>query len=335
MQRFFDEGTWQGAHSPYFGWVSPKFYDKCKLRGTEFIQWINDNPGYDAYFINPFPQLQYLHFNAWEQGEYWQSGLMDRADFLFKAAGLDIKTGCLPRNTRDTLLYGNFWVANERFWRKFMAFVGALTTAIAGLPEDEQKLFFSHAPHCTVAPYYPFIFERMFSTFITIDKSFGCLPYPYRREALLSRCANDFERHVVNDWSELMDGWDAQDRNDHEIRKIFADLEGLQRLFSAGVLQAGTSGAEKPSSGVRRWWPLARRRQRPRLSRAFEERLLRRRGRRLDRQATLLPARHVAVEVADVREPGQAQGEPRDARARSMLAQYTTTGSSRGPGISS
>ncbi len=27
------------------------------------------NPGYDVYFINPFPHLAYLSYNVWEQGE--------------------------------------------------------------------------------------------------------------------------------------------------------------------------------------------------------------------------------------------------------------------------
>ncbi|MDF0604319.1 hypothetical protein HZU77_001475 [Neisseriaceae bacterium TC5R-5] len=232
MQKFFDEGMWKNNASQYVGLVSPKFNDKSKLSGDEFIKWINKNPGYDVYFINPFPQLRYFHFNVWEQGEYWHPGLLERADFLFKSAGLDIQTAKLPRNSSDTLLYSNYWVANEFFWEKFMRFVCTLTTAIDRLENKDQKEFFALAPHYAAATFYPFIFERMFSTFLSIDKSFRCLAYPYEKNILLSRCTNDFERLIVNDWSELIDKWDADNRNDYEIRKVFTNLEDMQKLFS-------------------------------------------------------------------------------------------------------
>lgn len=237
MQRFFDEGMWKNNDSQYIGLVSPKFNDKSKLRGDEFIQWIDNNPDYDVYFVNPFPQLQYLHFNVWEQGEYWHPGLLERADGLFKSAGLDIETKYLPRNSGDTLLYSNYWVANERFWQEFMEFVCKLTTAIDSLAKNEKNDFFALAPHYAVATYYPFIFERMFSTFLNINKSFRCLSYPYQKDGLLSHCTNDFERLIVNDWSELIDRWDAHNRNDQDVRKIFTNLEDMQRLFSASASQ--------------------------------------------------------------------------------------------------
>jgi hypothetical protein len=259
MQKFFDEGMWKNNDSQYVGLVSPKFNDKSKLRGDEFIQWINNNPDYDVYFINPFPQLQYFHFNVWEQGEYWHPGLLNRADCLFQSAGLDIQTKCLPRNSSDTLLYSNYWVANERFWRKFMEFVCKLTTAIDSLTEEEKVGFFDLTPYCAAAIYYPFIFERMFSTFLNIDKSFRCLPYPYQKDAVLSKCLNDFERMIVSDWSELIDRWDLHGRNDQEIRKIFSNLENMQRLFSAGALQGESITDSSPgfwaqfNLNIRKW----------------------------------------------------------------------------------
>ena len=237
MQRFFDEGKRKNNNSQYVGLVSPKFNDKSNLHGDEFIQWIVNNPGYDVYFVNPFPQLQYFHFNVWEQGEYWHPGLLELADYLFKSANFDIKTKCLPRNSSNTLLYSNYWVANERFWWEFMEFVRKFTTAVDSLAKEEKNKFFALAPHYAVATYYPFIFERMFSTFLNINKSFRCLPYPYQKEEVLSRCTNNFERLIVNDWSELIDRWDAHDCNDQEIRKIFSNLEDMQRLFSSGASQ--------------------------------------------------------------------------------------------------
>lgn len=251
MQRFFNEGIWKDNDSQYIGLVSPKFNEKCKLRGNEFIQWIESNPGYDVYFINPFPQLGYFHFNTWEQGEYWHPGLLKLADQLFKTAGLEIQTKNLPRNNKSTLLYSNYWVANERFWGKFMSFISKFTDAIESLEEKEKNDFFATAPHYAHATYYPFIFERMFSTFLNIDKSFKCLPYPYEKKHLLSQCANEFESLIINNWSELIDNWDNHDRNDHEVRKIFLNLEKMQKLFLTQNLPATYSPNNTPNFWTR------------------------------------------------------------------------------------
>lgn len=250
MQRFFEGGVWKDNNSSHFGLVSPKFTSKTKLRGNEFIHWINSNPGYDVYFVNPFPHLQYLHFNVWEQGEYWHPGLLELADSLFKAADLDIQTKKLPRNTHYTLLYSNYWIANERFWREFMGFVRKLSTAVDNLTDLERGKFFARAPHYEVATYYPFVFERMFSTFLFVNNGFKCLPYPFQKDEIISRCANEMECLILKDWAGLIDVWDAQDRNDHEVRKIFANLENIQKMS----LSYYAWQVKSPTANPKRYW---------------------------------------------------------------------------------
>ena len=233
MQRFYKEERWKKESSEYFGLVSPKFGSKCKLAGADFLNWINDNPGYDVYFINPFPQLQYLHFNVWDQGEYWHPGLLDLADNLFAVAGMDVCTRQLPRNRSDTLLYSNYWVGNQRFWQEFMQFIGNLTCAVDELAEIDRKQLFEKAPHYAEATYFPFIFERMFSTFLILNKNLRCLAYPYEMDEIISRCNNDLEKVILLDWSKLMDEWSSHEKSEEDLRKIFSNVEHIQKLFSA------------------------------------------------------------------------------------------------------
>lgn len=231
MQRFFHQGIWKNSDLSHFGLVSPKFNTKTGLSGFDFKNWIKLNPGYDVYFINPFPQLQYFHFNVWEQGEYWHPGLQELADLLFDTACLNLKVEELPRNTGSTLLYSNYWVGNEFFWRNFIDFIDKLTGAIDALKQEEKDRFFVRAPHYADATYFPFVFERMFSTFINLDKSVKCLAYPYGRDEILRRCSNDFERLIVSGWADIIDSRDAKNTNDPEVRMIFKNIEDLQRLF--------------------------------------------------------------------------------------------------------
>jgi len=235
MQRFFDEGVWKNNNSQYFGLISPKFNNKSKLRGSEFIHWINSNPGYDVYFFNPFPQLSYWNFNVWTQGEFWHPGLADLANALFAAAGLSIRVDKLPRNTAASSLYSNYWVGNEKFWRIYMAFVRKLVAAVDDLAAVERKKLFELAPHYAPATYFPFVFERLFSTFLVLHGDIACLPYHYRRDEILDRCDNDMERFIIREWPEMIDTWDASGRDDAEYRKLFANLQGMLRVYQSTV----------------------------------------------------------------------------------------------------
>src|SRR5687768_6265192 len=58
----------------YVGYLSWKFNQKTHLSGRRFIEFIKANPGYDVYFINPFPEAEVFR-SVWEQGEVFHPGL--------------------------------------------------------------------------------------------------------------------------------------------------------------------------------------------------------------------------------------------------------------------
>ena len=142
MLRFYDEGRWKHLGITHFGLVSPKFASKTGVSGESFVNWINANPGYDVYFINPFPQLSWWNFNVWTQGEFWHPGLTELGDALFSAAGYPIQIELLPRNTAASLSYSNYWVGSEGFWDIFMAFVRQLVAAVDDLSARDKKKAF-------------------------------------------------------------------------------------------------------------------------------------------------------------------------------------------------
>ena len=231
MVRFYEEGIWKQEGTKYFGLLSPKFSSKAKISGKSFIHWINSNPGYDVYFINPFPQLSYWNFNVWTQGEFWHPGLKDLANSLFKSAGYTFQIEDLPRNTSKTALYSNYWVGNEKFWDSYMKFVKKTIQAIDNLSDSDKRILFEFTPHYTPATFFPFIFERLFSTFLMLEKNILVLPYSHGHEEILSRCNNDMERFIINEWSEMIDIWDSSDRNDFEYKKLFNNLQGMLHIY--------------------------------------------------------------------------------------------------------
>lgn len=233
MLRFYDEGVWRSEGAEHFGLVSPKFSGKVGISGKDFVDWVSVNPGYDVYFVNPFPQLSYQYFNVWTQGESWHPGLSDLANALFVAAGFPFRVENLPRNTARSLLYSNYWVANEKFWRSYMVFVRKLVAAVDDLDVSNRKKLFELAPHYASATYFPFVFERLFSTFLVLYgdiADIACFPYHYRCDEIIDRCGNDTERFVIREWAEKIDAWDAARRDDVEYRKLFADFQGNLRI---------------------------------------------------------------------------------------------------------
>ena len=60
-----------------WGLVSFRFKEKTLLEPKEFINWIEQNPGYDVYYIDPFLDVSVSYQNLWTQGEMWHPGLYD------------------------------------------------------------------------------------------------------------------------------------------------------------------------------------------------------------------------------------------------------------------
>ena len=233
MLRFYDEGVAGSRGAVYYGLVSPKFTEKTGISGKDFVAWIDANPGYDVYFINPFPQLAYWNFNVWTQGERWHPKLIVLADKLLATAGHPIRINHLSRNTNDTAAYSNYWVGNKRFWDAYMTFVRSLDGAVDNLSRKNRSAIFSVAPHYAKASYFPFVFERLFSTFLLLRNDIRFLSYPYETKAIYNKCQIEMERLIIREWGERIDAWDHAQRGGDDYKGFFADLSRALQCYES------------------------------------------------------------------------------------------------------
>ncbi|WP_045221769.1 hypothetical protein [Desulfonatronum thioautotrophicum] len=234
MQRFYEERVQGGAPEDYFGLVSPKFTDKTGLAGEKFVNWIKAHPGHDVYFINPFPQEGYWHHDVWSQGDFWHPGLIDLAETLFHTAGLRLSLNAFPRNDKNTLLFSNYWVGTPRFWDIFMDFAHPVLDAVDRLPAETRNKLFETAPHTTPATYFPFVFERLFSTLLILRKDISPRAYAWSREAVISRCRDPMERLIIREWGPVIDRWDESGGDIENYRNVFAGLWAMLRFVQDG-----------------------------------------------------------------------------------------------------
>jgi hypothetical protein len=217
----------QGRHRDFAvsGLLSPKFSEKTGLSGSAFIDFIRANPGYDVWFINPFPQYFYISFNIWEQGDFFHPGLCERAARVFSSAGINVDLAQFPRSTMDTLAFCNFWAATPRFWDRFMADVDALMSAAEALPQMlELAPYHLDKP----APYFPFVFERYFTTFLTRNRDIRVCPWRYSREETISACGTEIGYLFLRDWAPIIDRWDERGVYTPDQRQVF---HGIQKFF--------------------------------------------------------------------------------------------------------
>jgi hypothetical protein len=93
---------------------------KTKIPGLDFMDFCNNNKFADVVFINPFPQIEFIYYNSWEQGETYHPGLIERANRLLTASGFNIDVSNTKRQTESELLFSNFWVGTPKFWEMYV-----------------------------------------------------------------------------------------------------------------------------------------------------------------------------------------------------------------------
>ena len=205
----------------YTGVVSYKFNTKTKgVTGEQFIRFVAENPGYDAYFINPHPYLVYCYYNVWDQGKCWHNGLKEAADIILKKMGITSSIDEVPRHTLDTTCYANFWIGNQKFWSKY----GKVMENLSNLIQQDHaihEMLFSDTFHAnSTAPLFPFFFERLFSTIISLDKTLSTLPFPRNKQDILDSCFYEYEIFELSQSMDIVDKLDRENKED-ELRSFF------------------------------------------------------------------------------------------------------------------
>jgi len=215
--------------------LSPKLNIKAKISGKQFLDFIGRNPGFNVYFINPFPQNAYYTYNVWYHGELAHPGLMDLAEILFKRAGYDTTPMYDARDSDTTLLYSSYWVGDQHFWEGYLSMITRLMEALDAMPASLMDRYFSKADYdFGTVSYLPFIFERTFSTYLHMHPGIQALAYSFTREEILSHCyGGDFEREIVRTFGDVVDEIDKRRQYTTADRQVFFSLQAL-RVAAAG-----------------------------------------------------------------------------------------------------
>jgi len=156
----------------YWGFVSWKFKEKTNLSGEQVFKFINDNPGYDVYLLNPCILNEACFANSWEQGDIHHPNISTIGSSFLKKVGygdVDVKAMVLDK---DRTVFANYIVGSAAFWKKFMAFTRKLFTEADKDPEFKHQVFgegLSNYAHDRSLPNFTFLIERLIPTYLELE----------------------------------------------------------------------------------------------------------------------------------------------------------------------
>ncbi|MFM0503978.1 hypothetical protein [Paraburkholderia caffeinilytica] len=202
------------------GIFSPKFGLKAKVSAEQFLVFCESNASADVCLINPFPQIACYSYNVWMQGEINHPGLTGCAQALLDECGFGWDLSRVPRHDARVLCYSNFWVGSEAFWERY---VGGVLNRIALHIERNPNspavtAVMGETWHTDAAPFLPFIIERLFSTFLSLEPTIRVAAYPL--PDVSAYCLTDYERELVTGIAPIIDAADAASSFTPELMKI-------------------------------------------------------------------------------------------------------------------
>ena len=156
-----------------WGYVSWKWKDKLyNLQAKDLIDHITDNPGYDVYFWNPYPNHAVAALNVWEQGQSVHPNLIRIMEYIFPTIGIHTNWLYQPMHP-DVMYFGLYCAGNHKFWDGFLQLAKKYKDCVDNLP-TQIKLLHNQGAGYPPFPdlwYFPFVHERLLSTYLTINYS--------------------------------------------------------------------------------------------------------------------------------------------------------------------
>lgn len=214
--------------SDILGAVSTRFSGKSLLDGNDVRHWISDNPGYEVYVVNPYPQFAYTHKNLWQFSENTRDpNFTNKSQAVLERAGLDYRLDALGHHSNSILSCCSYWFGTPSFWEAYMQdmVLPILKLTRSELGEDLYSFLYEEQEYYGVAAHgcgsLPFLLERSVSLYLQKHREIRSLFYPADRERVYQCCIFPFERDLVTLFGDKVDRWDAEGGGGEEMETYF------------------------------------------------------------------------------------------------------------------
>jgi hypothetical protein len=208
------------THWGFFSW---RFGAKSNLSGQQVYDFIDANPGHDVYLFNPFPGLDAVFANLWEQSACCNMPLGEVTNKFLQHVGYqNVNVDALFLDYNYTCSC-SFVVASRTFWTGYLQFSKQIFQ-LARVDEDfRQKIFVEPSGYAQQPGLcrFSFINERLLCTFAYLEQ-FSTCAYRYNQHTIkpaylpmwskITALADLKHQAFEKQDQELLNKW-VQDRN--------------------------------------------------------------------------------------------------------------------------
>ncbi len=167
FEHFCHQRIWE-QHS-LSGLFSPRFTQKTGITGTQLQEFVDNNPGYNAYLFHPYPRELQIQNTFLDLAELEHPGITSALDRVWQLVlGRQRPTLQLPQQ-QHICCHCNYILATQYFWQAYSQFV----LGFVGLLRKPQGAFLLQPTPYTLSktndsqlPIAVFAFERALSHFI-------------------------------------------------------------------------------------------------------------------------------------------------------------------------
>jgi hypothetical protein len=167
FNRIIDEGFVDDLDA--WGVFGPRWQGKMRHSSNLIFDKINNNPGMDVWIFNHARVISALTYNVWEHGELVHKGISKVTKTALSNAGYS--TDVFDMAMADNICYSSYFVATKEFWMEYIKFLKIVKHQLDSLTGDIKNIYLGSANYSRdkSLSFFPFIVERLFSTFLTMN----------------------------------------------------------------------------------------------------------------------------------------------------------------------
>lgn len=230
LLRFYQDIVQHAKHDDYFALLSPKFSYKTGVMAQEVKEFIQNHSNQDVYLFNPYPMHAYAFQNVWQQAKVHHPEILSLVDRLFNTVGMDFQTAATHRHHLHQVVYCNYWVAKKSFFDQYIPFLVTLDQATENMPAEQREEYFAMTNYKTQACCYPFIFERLLTTYLWMHPKVKSQAYEFSEPFKGYNRLNRIERKFYFGQSRtIFDDWEREQKTGSET--ILSELQLLSNLL--------------------------------------------------------------------------------------------------------
>lgn len=179
FKRLLDEGHTKDLD--LWGAFGPRWQGKLRYNSQDIFNTIEKNSGYDVYLFNHARVVTALTYNVWEHGETAHPGIRIVAEEMLSRMGYDKQVAKALMTEKNTC-YCSYFIATNEFWKEYLDFLTKAKDVLDSLEDGKIKdayLSSANYERDKELNLFPFIIERLFSTFLLLNPKYKVYSKPY------------------------------------------------------------------------------------------------------------------------------------------------------------